>query len=249
MKIDGGMSPQTEHPKLREIRLTQEVESLCAVGKWQECIDICDRPNVLPTSGLFYVHLASACVQCQNYDAANMSINIALGLDASSHQALHIRGMLRQLKGDFLGAMRDYQGWASWMDLTCAEAQQLIEACNMEDRRFPYLGGVGMNAALLSVEDAKAHQQLLARYLAEFHAAKQCAARLEGSTGLSRQWELEQSMQLLQKNIFADSSKVQQQHFRASGHTKRLEPICPEFSDSSITILEFMLTRLIYRQN
>ena len=55
---------------LQEIRLTQEVESLCAVGKWQECIDICDRPNVLPTSGLFYVHLASACVQCQNYDAA-----------------------------------------------------------------------------------------------------------------------------------------------------------------------------------
>lgn len=54
-----------------------------------------------------------------------MSINIALGLDASSHQALHIRGMLRQLKGDFLGAMRDYQGWASWMDLTCAEAQQV----------------------------------------------------------------------------------------------------------------------------
>ena len=54
-----------------------------------------------------------------------MSINIALGLDASSHQALHIRGMLRQLRGDFLGAMRDYQGWASRMDLTCAEAQQV----------------------------------------------------------------------------------------------------------------------------
>jgi len=55
---------------LQEIKLTQQVEGLCAIGKWQECIDICDWPNVLPTSGLFYVHLASACVQCQKYDEA-----------------------------------------------------------------------------------------------------------------------------------------------------------------------------------
>jgi len=55
----------------------------------------------------------------------DMSINVALAFQPSSRQALHIRGMLRELKGDFLGAMRDYQGWASWMDLTCAEAQQV----------------------------------------------------------------------------------------------------------------------------
>jgi len=54
-----------------------------------------------------------------------MSSNVALTFQPSSRQALHIRGMLRELKGDFLGAMRDYQGWASWMDLTCAEAQQV----------------------------------------------------------------------------------------------------------------------------
>ncbi len=55
----------------------------------------------------------------------DMSINVALKFQPSSRQALHIRGMLRELKGDFLGAVRDYQGWASWMDLTCAEAQQV----------------------------------------------------------------------------------------------------------------------------
>ncbi len=55
---------------LQEIRLTQQVEGLCAVGKWQECIDIRERLSVLPTSGLFHVHLASACVQCQKYDGA-----------------------------------------------------------------------------------------------------------------------------------------------------------------------------------
>ncbi len=55
---------------LQEIGLTQQVEGLCAVGKWQECIDIRDQLNVLPTSGLFHVHLASARVQCQKYDEA-----------------------------------------------------------------------------------------------------------------------------------------------------------------------------------
>jgi hypothetical protein len=70
------------------------------------------------------------CAPCCNSLAEasllqDMSINVALAFQPSSRQALHIRGMLRELKGDFLGAMRDYQGWASWMDLTCAEAQQV----------------------------------------------------------------------------------------------------------------------------
>ncbi|DBA87615.1 TPA: hypothetical protein ACH3X1_004634 [Trebouxia sp. C0004] len=160
-------------------------------------MDICDWPNILPISGPFYVHLASACVQCQKYDEADMSINVALGFQPRSRQALHIRGMLRELKGDFLGAMRDYQRWASWMDLTCAEAQQLLEACNKQER-FAYLGGLGINAALLYKEDTKIRQQLLTRRRAELHAAKQCAAGLEGTIGLSKQWELAQSLQLLQ---------------------------------------------------
>ena len=68
---------------LQGIKLTQLVEGLCAAGKWQECIDICDWPNVLPISGLFHVHLASAYVQCQKYDEAVSTLTaclLAIGL-------------------------------------------------------------------------------------------------------------------------------------------------------------------------
>lgn len=46
--------------------------------------------------------------------------------------------------------------------------------------------------------DTKTRQQLHTRRLAELHAAKQCQAALEGTINLSIQWELEQSIQLLQ---------------------------------------------------
>ncbi len=50
----------------------------------------------------------------------------------------------------------------------------------------------------LDSADTKTRQQLLTRRLAELHAAKQCEAGLEGTINLSKQWELEQSIQLLQ---------------------------------------------------
>ena len=68
-----------------------------------------------------------------------MSINVALAFQPSRRQALHIRGMLRELKGDFLGAMRDYQGWASWMDLTRAETQQVDTLFCIANDHTPFL--------------------------------------------------------------------------------------------------------------
>ncbi len=49
----------------------------------------------------------------------------------------------------------------------------------------------------LDSADTNTRQQLLLRRLAELHAVKQCEASLEGTLALSKQWELEQSIQLL----------------------------------------------------
>ncbi|KAA6425861.1 MAG: hypothetical protein FRX49_04236 [Trebouxia sp. A1-2] len=180
-------------------------------------------------------------MSCQYLDK---SINVALAFQPSSRQALHIRGMLQELKGDFLGAMRDYQGWASWMDLTCAEAQQLIEACNKQER-FAHLGGLGINAALLYIEDTKNRQQLLTRRLAELHATKRCEACLNGTIGLSRQWELEQSIQLLQS--FRHISNCAGDYTRCIHNAAliELEPLLVDYAAQMTAAAQHVATRLL----
>ena len=104
----------------------------------------------------------------------------------------------------FLFALQNDHGWGQqWLsELPCRLINFALRYC-LTTRRCIYASFCIIfahihNHICLDSADIKTRQQYLTRRCAELHAAKQCAAGLEGTIGLSNQWELEQSIQLLQ---------------------------------------------------
>ena len=97
----------------------------------------------------------------------------------------------------------------------------------------------------LDSADTKNRQQLLTRRLAELHATKRCEACLNGTIGLSRQWELEQSIQLLQS--FRHISNCAGDYTRCIHNAAliELEPLLVDYAAQMTAAAQHVATRLL----